>query len=154
MVRLTYWMEKYILLSWAVIFICATITLYWALDRTPPIAMRSYTPFNAAPGEYALVVIGLDRPDKRRDCSERSSKYLIDSQGVRHRIGSTETMSPAAVKHMRQFSPDSMKFKIYMPKSASPGPAILIADIEYQCNPVHALWPISVLLEIPIEVLS
>ena len=152
MARLTSVLERYILFSWAVIGACALVALYWALDRTPPFVMTDYTVLNATRGETAYVNAKVER-DTGRDCTVTFVRYLMDANKARHDIGGTQYMTAAALQQMERDMPDSLRLAVRIPADVPVGPATLVTALEYRCNPIHALYPIDVLLEIRLEVL-
>ena len=152
MARLTSVLERYILFSWAVIGACALVALYWALDRTPPFVMTDYTVLNATRGETAYVNAKVER-DTGRDCTVTFVRYLMDANKARHDIGGTQYMTAAALQQMERDMPDSLRLAVRIPADVPVGPAALVTALEYRCNPIHALYPIDVLLEIRLEVL-
>lgn len=152
MVRLTTWLERYIIVSWMILAGAATIATYWAMDRTPPFVMSSYTVFNAQAGQTAFVNAVVER-SVGRDCTVNFTRYLMDSQRIRHDIGGTQYMTAAALQQMERDMPDALRLAVKLPADIPLGPAKLITALEYRCNPVHAVWPMDVLLEMTLEVL-
>lgn len=152
MARLTSVLERYIIFSWVIIGACALVALYWALDRTPPFVMHEYTVFNASRGETAYVNATVER-DVGRDCTVNFVRYLIDANKARHDIGGTQHMTAAALQQMERDMPNSVRLAVRIPADAPVGPATLVAALEYRCNPMHALWPIDVLMLIDLKVL-
>ena len=152
MARLTYVLERYIVLSWAIIGACALVALYWALDRAPPFEMVEYTVTNAKRGETAYVNAKVRR-DVGRDCTVTFTRYLMDSNKARHDIGGSQYMTAAALQRMERDMPDSLRLAVHIPEYVPVGPATLVTALEYRCNPTHALWPMDVLLEMRLGVL-
>ena len=152
MARLTSVLERYILFSWAVIGACALVALYWALDRTPPFVLLDYTVLNATRGETAYINATVER-DTGRDCTVNFVHYLIDTNKTKHNIGGTQYMTASALQQMERDMPNSLRLAVRIPADVQVGPATLVTALEYRCNPMHALWPIDVLLEIQLKVL-
>jgi len=152
MLRLTSWLERYIIVSWMILAGTLAIAGYWALDRSPPFVLRSYTVFNARAGETAFINAAVER-DTGRSCTVTFARYLMDSQRIRHDIGGTQYMSAAALQQMERDMPDSLRLAVKLPADMPVGPANLVTALEYRCNPTHALWPMDVLLEMKMEVL-
>lgn len=151
MARLTSVLERYIILSWAIIGVCALVALYWALDRTPPFAMTDYTVTNSTRGETAYINAHVKR-DLSRDCPVRFSRYLY-SGGVRHEISGVQYMSAAAIADMDKQMPDALRLAVRIPADVPVGSATLVTALEYTCNPIHTIYPIEVLLEMRLVVL-
>ena len=152
MTRITHWMERYIIVSWMVIAGASAVLAYWALDRTPPFVLKNYTVFNASAGQTAFVNASVERV-LTRDCTVTFSRYLVDSQRIRHEIGGSQYMSSAALNQMEQAMPGALRLAIKLPMDMPVGPANLITALEYRCNPMHGMWPVDVLLEMKLEVL-
>ena len=152
MARLTSVLERYIVCSLAIIGACALVALYWALDRTPPFVLLDYTVLNATRGETAYINATVER-DTGRDCTVNFVHYLIDANKTKHNIGGTQYMTAAALRQMERDMPDSLRLAVRIPADVPVGPATLVTALEYRCNPMHALWPIDVLLEMQLKVL-
>ena len=152
MTKITNLMQRYILVSWAIIAAAALVAGYWALDRTPPFILSSYTVFNARAGDTAFINAVVSR-NVGRNCNVTFTRYLIDAQRIRHDIGGTQYMTSAALHQMERDTPDSLRLAIKLPADTPVGTANLITALEYRCNPVHGWFPMDVLLEMKIEVL-
>ena len=152
MARLTSVLERYIVFSWAIIGACALVALYWALDRSPPFVLLDYTVLNATRGETAYVNATVER-DTGRDCTVNFVRYLVDANKARHDIGGTMYMTAAALQQMERDMPNSLRLAVHIPADVPVGPATLVTALEYRCNPMHALWPIDVLMLIELKVL-
>ena len=114
--------------------------------------MTEYTVFNASRGETAYVNATVKR-DVGRDCTVNFVRYLIDANKARHDIGGTQYMTAAALQQMERDMPDSLRLAVRIPADVPVGPATLVTALEYRCNPLHALWPMDVLLEMKLKVL-
>lgn len=152
MARLTYVLERCIILSWVIIGTCALVALYWALDRTQPFVMTEYTVINAKRGETAYVNAKVRR-DVGRDCTVTFVRYLMDANKARHDIGGSQYMTAAALQQMERDMPDSLRLAVRIPADVPVGPATLVTAREYRCNPMHVLWPIDVMMLIELKVL-
>lgn len=152
MARLTSWLERYLMVSWAVIAVCAAVAIYWTLDRTPPFELRGYTIPPTPLGETAHVTASVRR-DMTRGCSVSVTRYFVDSQKVKHAVGATTYMTPGALGQMQRDTPDQYRGAFKVPDDAALGEGTLVTALEYRCNPVHAMWPIDYLMEMQMEVL-
>lgn len=152
MAKITHWMQRYIIVSWAIIAAAALVAGYWALDRTPPFVLNSYTVFNASAGQTAFINAVVER-NTGRNCNVTFTRYLIDAQRIRHDIGGTQYMTSAALHQMERDMPDSLRLAVKLPADMPTGPANLVTALEYRCNPVHGVYPMDVLLEMALEVL-
>lgn len=152
MARLTSWLERYIIVSWAILFLTGAVGVMWAVDRTPPFVVKSYQVFNAKAGETAFVNAVVDR-EVERTCNVTFNRYLIDSQRIRHDLGGSQYMTAAALQQMEKEMPDSLRLAVKVPQDMPIGRAKLVTALEYRCNPLHMFWPMDVLLEMNLEVL-
>ena len=64
------------------------------------------------------------------------------------------TAAEAAIAKMDQMTPGKLTVAIDVPPGLLPGPAVVISQIEYQCNPLQRLFPITILTELPFEVVA
>lgn len=152
MSRLTSWLERYLIISWCVIAGCALVVAYWALERRPPFEMQGYTATPATRGEAAYITASVKR-DLTRDCAVTFTRYLVDKDKVRHDMGGAQYMTAAALQQMDRDTPDGLRMAVRIPPDMPVGEATLITVLEYRCNPVHALWPIDVLMLIQLYIL-
>lgn len=152
MLKLTSWLERYIIVSWMILAATLVVSAYWAFDRTPPFVLGEYSVFNARAGETAMINAVVSR-NTGRNCTVTFSRYLMDSQRIRHDLGGTQYMTAAALQQMERDMPDSLRLAVKIPSDMPGGRANLITALEYRCNPVHAAYPIDVLLEMPLQVL-
>lgn len=152
MSRVTSWLESYIKVAFALLFIWFAILGYWAVDRSSPFQLKDYTVFNAGRGQTMFIDADVQR-DTARACAVTFSRYLFDSKLIRHELGGGQYMSAAALKDMDATLPGRLRLAIQVPPGAALGPASLITALEYNCNPVHTVWPIEVLMKMNVEVL-
>ena len=152
MARITSFLERYILISWAILGFCGLVLIYWAAERKPPFEMVDYKVHNAVRGETAYVNAKVTR-DLNRDCTVTFVRYLIDRDKVRHDIGGTQYMTSAALHQMERDMPNSLNLALRLPEDLPVGPAKLVTALEYRCNPMHHLMPMDVLLEMQLDVM-
>ena len=86
-----------------------------------------------------------------RATARPGSRYLF-SAGVRYEISGAQYMSAAAIADLNQQMPDALRMAVRMAADVPPGPATLVTALEYTCNPMHAVWPIEVIMKNAIEV--
>lgn len=149
--KITSILEKSIIVAWLVIGACGIVSGAWLLDRDAPFTLGHVTVRNAAPGGYVM----LSAPVKRdhRGCSLAFSRFMMDSQNVRFDISGTQRMNKEALRATEAISPDLWQVAFEVPFGAATGPAKVLTAIAYTCNPLHTVWPIDVVTEIPFVVL-
>lgn len=125
---------------------------YWWFDRNPPIKITGIQKTTRAIiGEEVKIEIPVKR-DIKRNCSVLFSRYLIDSNGTYYDIMATRFLSYDGWVNMNRVNPDSIKFATEIPRKASLGPAILITQNAYMCNPLQYIWPIDVDIKTELEI--
>lgn len=122
-----------------------------AFDRRPPFEVLSVTPAYARPGE-TVVIIASVRRDVARNCSAIFSRFIFDSKAARFELGNAHA-SADTIRRMEHRAPGMLTVAALIPLVAAPGPAVVETAIEYQCNVMHALWPIAVTATLPFTIL-
>lgn len=126
----------------------------WALDRRAPFEMVSYEPRPTRAGEAAIFRAVVKR-DVSRSCSSSYSRLFYDSTGSRFDVTTGEQiMSADALSDLARRSPAAMVLSVVIPPAAAPGPGALVTVVNYVCNPLHQIFPVTVLLVMDVEVLS
>jgi hypothetical protein len=127
------------------IFLVAAIK--WSGEDTAPFALLNYEAPAFVVGQN-LVVKADVRRDVSRSCSFRSTKTLYDGHGVKL-VEYPELRLSASTLHSRTLMfKDKLSLSVPTPEGMSPGPVVLKVLLEYECNPLHRVWPIQVRLEI------
>ena len=122
-----------------------------SLDRQPPFEVLSVTPAFARPGE-TVVIIASVRRDVARNCSATFSRFIFDSKAARFELGNANATADT-IRRMERRSPGMLTVAALIPLVAAPGPAVVETAIEYQCNVMHAIWPIAVTATLPFTIL-
>lgn len=135
-----------------VVLACGQIVA-WAMDRKSPfIVMDGYITPPAHPGGV-LRINGKVKRDLSRDCDLEVTQWIEDSNGYRHYL-SPVAMRSESIRKLEEFSPGETHYAAPIPPTVHPGYAIYHAESRYSCNPVHELWPITILTRIPFEVVA
>ena len=144
MIRATTVLEK---LKWAWIALLAVSAVQialWAMDYDPPFKVISYVTEPVRVGGVLSIRAEVER-DLDRDCYVELSSGIYDSTGARWDMGTTQIISPEALRELDARSPGKLVRKIQLPNNMAPGPAIVLSNMLYRCNPFHNLIrPISV----------
>lgn len=123
----------------------------WAADRAPPFVLASVMVSTAAPGR-TVQLEALVRREISRRCSVHYTRQIFDGAGVRHDLEGEQYNSAEAIEHMERRNPGRLLLAIAISADARPGSAALVEARRYQCNPLHALWPIEVTTVMPFTI--
>lgn len=127
--------------------------LWWAADRDAPFVMLDYEVSPARPGD-STVMKAVVRRDMSRRCSVLFSRSFFDSKGTRFELTEgAQLMNSTGLDEFNRRSPDSLSFSVVIPPAAQPGVGMVMTVLDYQCNPVHQLYPIAMVLTMNLEVL-
>lgn len=131
----------------------AATLVYWGASRTAPFTLISYVAIPAKAGQTTIIT-GYVKRDVDRSCRVMFSRSMIDSAGVRYELSEgAQTMNASALRDMSLISPDRLKFTVNIPKNASVGKAHVFTSLDYECNPIHQFYPISISLDFSLMVL-
>lgn len=123
----------------------------WATDRKPPFKVVSVDPAIGSPGKPVLLVVHVWR-DARRRCRANFTRHLYDHDGYRHDLEGLQRASPEMIADLERRTPGLMLLAVNVPDSIEPGRVELVTDLAYECNPLHAIWPIEVESRVAFEV--
>lgn len=136
----------------AVIFL-ASLTAYWAADRTPPLVLKSYTTATGTPGQSVVIDATVKR-DLSRSCSSVFNRTFFDAAGARTELTEgSMLMNARALEEVNRISPDHLRFNIKIPVTAVAGEGSVMTVLDYECNPTHIIKPISMVLTMKVLVL-
>lgn len=148
------WLQR---LSWipvSVIIVATFMSAIWVSDRKPPFVVKtSVVVPPSVPGGPLLVEGDVER-DIGRDCNLETHHWIEDSRGYRHYLPEVIIPSESIRRLEESISPGRTKFSAQIPSTISLGKAIYHAENRYVCNPMHVVWPISVITRIPFEVVK
>lgn len=127
--------------------------IYWGIDRHIPFRVISYVANPALPGDAVIVRAAVER-DLYRRCSVTYSRMFHDAAGSQFDITSgAQMMTADALNDLNRRMPDTLILSVTIPPKAAPGKGALISVLDYVCNPVHQLYPVSMLVTMDVEVL-
>lgn len=138
--------------SFFLFWVCVSLAAVWAIDNRPPFRLESYEPVSAKRGEIAKISAKVER-DLRRECSVKFTRYLFDSAGYRYELGQPQELSVTGLRQVAALSPDELRVSVLIPERMATGTALYMTDLQYVCNPFHVIRPVSMTMEIRIEVL-
>ena len=123
-----------------VLMLCAHILGYWALDRSLPttfLGVKSVT----QEGRSVTIVQSVKRT---RFCdTEVPLRYIESPLGARIYLHSV-SLSRDEMKRLEKDTPGEVRQLINVPKAnlAPDGEWSYHVEIEFRCNPLHAMFPI------------
>ena len=123
----------------------------WSLDRHPPFEVLAAAPAMVAPGQTVNLVADVRR-DTDRGCSARFTRHIYDGAGSRHDLEGVQIINSDGIIDIERRTPGQLHVSLRVPSSATPGGASLVTNLDYTCNPLHGLWPIHVVTEIPFTI--
>jgi hypothetical protein len=136
------------------IFLCYLIghLAYWASDTYVPFRTKGpATQTVATPGKKVKIEVPIER-DITKKCSVLFSRYMYDSQGTYHDLMATRFQSYNGILKLHQINPNTVKFSFQVPEDASEGPATVVTQLAYMCNPLQAVWPMDYDMVIKIHI--
>ena len=139
---------------------CVVLALFvvqigiWAFDRAPPFRLINKNSIEAIghPGEMVNISAEVDR-DTGRGCSVSFSRYVYSANGTRYDLEGLQRITAVGLKKLEARSPNHLLLAVDLPTTFPIGKAALAVNLEYVCNPLHHIWPISVYIELPFEVM-
>jgi hypothetical protein len=151
----THWidttLQRFVWVAQCIIALSILAVLYYATDREAPFQIISVEPASARSGEYVTIRATVRR-DVSRKCAADFSRYIFASNGARFDLGRHHA-SPELIQEVAKMNPTGLSVSVMVPEGAETGPARLVTALEYECNKVHALWPIEVTTVLPFTIL-
>lgn len=123
----------------------------WAIDRRAPFELTSTEPAIGRGGEVVDLRAYVQR-DLSRECHATYTRFLYDGAGFRHDLGGPNYINAAGVADLERRTPGELRIAVRLPTGLAPGRAALVTTLDYSCNPLHRIWPVHVVMEIPFEV--
>lgn len=125
-----------------VLLIASVVLGYWAFDRRVPVEVtgRVVVPPTKVGGSIVIA----SEITRHRVCFTRIERVLLDALRRRFVFEPQESVAMGAA------GPDDFRSVMPVPKDAEPGGATVRFAISWQCNPLHVLWPITRVIEMPI----
>ena len=119
----------------------------WASDRNPPTEnlLAEARPPEAEPGGILNVAYDLRR---YRLCPRETQRSIYDGRTVRFDLGTQSRPLSGPVGNDAYVQP------VRVPEMASPGPARYRVIILDYCNPLHRIWPLKKVIEVPFVIVE
>lgn len=135
-------------------FFSASVQLVtWGLDRRVPFELINYHVNEAQAGD-AIIIRGNVKRDLSRSCTLMYSRVFYDSTGARFELTKEpQLMTAGALADLNERLPDTLLLNITVPPLAAPGAAAVVSALQYECNPVHKLYPLNMLVTFNVTVL-
>jgi len=121
--------------AFCVVVFCFGALGFWTADRKPPVEVLATDLITkeVAPGGELLVKRTVSRD---RQCATKVDRIFVDSQGFRY------VLDNQSFSIFGPLGTDSYVTSTPVPMQMAKGPAKYYAAVEYNCNPVQAVWPI------------
>lgn len=147
------WLERYAWTGWFLLAFLAIAPVQWALERDAPFTVVRYIePAPVVAGAHVTFEMPVTR-QLERDCTARWSRHIIDAAGIRHEYEGVHLATAKTLRDIERLQGPWIRTTLAIPPGIAPGRAVLASEVEYECNPIHALWPIRMSLFFPFEVL-
>ena len=125
---------------------------FWFFDSYVPFRVTGEPTYTeATPGKDVKLSIPVER-DLEKKCSVLFSRYMYDSKGTYYDLMATRFISYKGLVELDKINPDTVKFSFTVPPSAAPGPAIVITQLAYMCNPLQAIWPMDYDMKVTVNI--
>lgn len=116
---------------------------FWFFDSYVPFRVTGeVTQTQAIPGKEVKLSIPVER-DLDKKCSVLFSRYMYDSKGTYYDIMATRFISYKGLLELDKINPNRVQFSFTVPEEAALGPAIVITQLAYMCNPLQSIWPMD-----------
>jgi len=153
MMKATALLERLMWFWMLILAVSVAQVVWWALDRSPPFYVDSYTVAPVHQGG-TLVIDAKVRRDIERGCSVTLANNLYDSSGARHVLEPSVRFTPGDLAALERKTPGRMVRRVQLPDPVPVGPASFVSSMSYECNPLQEiLHPIDVQVEFAFEVL-
>lgn len=146
MSKVNNWMHRLLVVPMLVLIAFVIELVIWGIDRNPPFEILSVEPAMAAPGQ-AVRLTAKVRRDVERNCNVQYTRHLYDGANFRHDLEGVQRMNAAGLRALDARTPGMLQLTVRVPTNAAPGSASLVTTLDYECNPLHAMWPIHVVSE-------
>ena len=122
----------------------------WLYDNKPPLVVTGPAQYTqATPG----VLIKLKVPVVRhRYCNVLISRYMLDSQGTYYDLMATRFLSEDSLVQLANGTPNHIEFSFEIPRNIALGPATVVTQLAYMCNPLQAIWPLDLAMQSKITI--
>jgi len=139
--------SSYLIIFLTYIFLQLSV---WIFDSKPPLVVTGPAEHNlATPGELVKLKVPVIR---ERFCSVLMSRYLVDSQGTYYDLMATRFMSAEGLEQIALINPHHAEFSFEVPLNTAPGPAAVVTQLAYMCNPLQAIWPLDLDMRTKIDI--
>lgn len=138
-------------IPWIVLCLLAVLCAYWAYDRVEPLRVLRQ---DVIPKVHAGDVVLLEARVKRDldpVCAVNVHRAFISKGGFRF-PGGEYSYSQDALQAIALRSPDMLRVAIQVPYGMPLGPATVHTTLQYHCNPLDRLWPITAVTTLEFEV--
>jgi hypothetical protein len=122
----------------------------WLLDNKIPLEVNGPAQYeHAVPGAQVKLKVPVTRT---RYCNVLISRYMLDSEGTYYDLMATRFLSEDSLTQLAEGTPYHAEFSFTVPPNAVPGPATVVTQLAYMCNPLQAIWPLDFALKTKITI--
>jgi hypothetical protein len=148
---MTPFLARWVAVPWVILVALVVVSTYWAYDRVEPLRiLRQDIIPQAVAGEVILLEARVAR-DSSASCTVEVSRTIITKDGYRF-PGGEFMYSPDALRSIHKNSPNMLRVAVSVPLGVPKGLATLHTTLQYHCNPLDKLWPITTTTELQFEV--
>jgi len=147
------WLARFSWIPVLAIIFGLVMSLVWAVDRSPPFVVKSARVIPPVRAGDTAKIEGEVWRDPGRACDLEVRHWIEDSSGFRHYLPNVH-MASDSIKRLEQISPGVTRYTMAIPPAFTAGSAVYHAESLYFCNPVHLIWPISVITRLTFDVIS
>ena len=122
----------------------------WLLDNKDPLVVTGPAQYErAVPGAHVKIKVPVTRT---RYCNVLISRYMLDSEGTYYDLMATRFLSEDSLTQLAEGTPYHAEFSFAVPSNVVPGPATVVTQLAYMCNPLQAIWPLDFALKTKITI--
>lgn len=147
------WLARFSWIPVLAIIFGLFMTLVWAADRSAPFVVKHGRVIPPVYAGDSAKIEGEVWRDTARNCDLEVRHWIEDAAGFRHYLPNVH-MASESIRRLEQISPGVTRYTMAVPAAFISGRAVYHAESLYVCNPVHLIWPISVITRINFDVLQ
>jgi len=122
----------------------------WLLDNKAPLVVTGPPQYSQAkPGSLVKLKVPVVR---ERYCSVLISRYLLDNNGTYYDLMATRFLSEDSLIQLAEGTPNHVEFSFEVPSNIALGPATVVTQLAYMCNPLQAIWPLDFAMQTKITI--
>ena len=132
--------------------LCVAMVVIFATDRTSPFELVYYSAPAVRAGEM-LKIDAVVKRDLERECEVTYNRSMVDRKGARFWESPPSRANSERIREIDVRTRNELHVEVQMPYWAPVGKVSYITSLDYECNPLHRIWPIQTIMKIETEVL-